>query len=74
VIYDDTYHRRTYEVVGWEPRGAWKLVVNAGHLARHPTAAPRDAAAFAGEPDQHQLKRSLLAEVRIFFKDNPTWE
>ena len=43
--------------VGWEPRGAWKLVVNAGRLAPNTNAASCDAALVSGEPDQHRLKR-----------------
>ncbi len=45
------------KLVGWEPRGAWKLVVNAGRLAQHDIAASNADAAMVGEPDQHRLKR-----------------
>ena len=40
----------------WEPREAWKLVVNAGRLAQQENAAPDADAAFFGEPDQHVSK------------------
>ena len=47
------------KLVGWEPRGAWKLVVNAGRLAQHDIAASNADAAMVGEPDQHRFKRRL---------------
>ena len=64
----------TNKRVTWQPRGAWELVVNAGRFAQQLVAASHDAATLVGEPDQHRLKRSLLVEVRQFFKANPTWE
>ena len=36
----------------WEPRGAWKLVVNAGRFAQPETRAADAAARGAGESDQ----------------------
>lgn len=45
------------KLVGSEPRGAWKLVVNAGRLAQQQIAASTQDAAMVGEPDQHRLMR-----------------
>jgi site-specific DNA recombinase len=48
----------TNKRVGWEPRGAWKHVVNAGRFAQHDIAAPVADAAMVGEPDQRcQMRR-----------------
>ena len=40
----------------WEPRGAWKTLVNAGRFAHPTSGASCDAPPFSGEPNQHRLK------------------
>jgi len=70
--------------VGWEPRGAWKLVVNAGRFAQPETRAAAAAARGAGETDhlsnkccgqdEIRTRRELLESIKAFFKDNPGWE
>ncbi len=40
----------------WEPRGAWKTLVNAGRFAHPTNGASCDAPLVFGEPDQHRLK------------------
>jgi site-specific DNA recombinase len=42
--------------VAWEPRGAWKTLVNAGRLAQHEIAASVGDAAIVGELNQHGFK------------------
>jgi hypothetical protein len=57
--------------------------VDQGHFAQHNTAPSCDDAAFVGETDHHlkpaesMLPRSnpseLLASLKEFFKNNPSW-
>jgi hypothetical protein len=76
--------RESLEVVGsnltvrdrrlhWEPRGAWKLVVDSGSFAQHNTAPGNPGAVWAGETHQISWEWSLLEQIRTFFKDNPSW-
>ena len=56
------------------PRDAWQLVVDQGSFAQSNTAPAIAGAVFAGETHHDSLQRSLLDNIRTFFKNNPTWK
>jgi len=49
-------------------------LVDSGRVAQTNAATEISAAAFFGKLDQNHIMLPLLAEIRSFFKDNPTWE
>jgi uncharacterized protein YuzB (UPF0349 family) len=56
------------------PRDAWQLVVDQGSFAQSNIAPAIAGAIFAGENHHDSIKRSLLDNIRTFFKNNPTWK
>jgi hypothetical protein len=56
------------------PRDAWQLVVNQGSFTQSNIAPAIAGAIFAGETHHDSLQRSLLDNIRTFFKNNPTWK
>jgi hypothetical protein len=48
--------------------------VDSGRVAQTKAASKIFDAAFFGKLDQNHIMLPLLAEVRQFFMDNPTWE
>ena len=56
------------------PRDAWQLVVNQGSFAQSNIAPAIAGAIFTGETHHDSRMRSLLDNIRTFFKNNPTWK